>query len=245
MIRKTLIRPCRVDWEDHTGGEYPLLYNCNIYFGCQHDCSYCYSKKMMYWKRPWREAEPVENAVELARKEVKRKKLGRIMFSSMCDPYMPLEKDLELARRVLEILLESKFLVLIMTKSDLVMRDYDIIQKHENVEVGFTITALKRIPHWEPEAPGNTRRIAALKKAHELGIKTFVSMEPTIPGVTQPIKIMEALRRCVDRWIIGSLNYCGVDFNFYRKEAPKWAEYIEKEGLTVKWKRELKPYLRV
>ena len=80
MIRKNLIRPCRVDWEDYTYGKYPLLYNANIYFGCQHDCVYCYSKKMMFWKRPWREAEAVENAVELAEKEVKRKEHGRIMF---------------------------------------------------------------------------------------------------------------------------------------------------------------------
>ena len=55
-------------------------------------------------------------AVELARREVKRKEPGRIMFCSMCDPYQPIERDLKLARRVLEALLNSRFLVLIMTK---------------------------------------------------------------------------------------------------------------------------------
>ncbi len=124
MKRKSLLNRSGVDWGDHTG-RYPILYNANIYYGCQYDCQYCYSRKIYYWKDPWREAEPVENAVELAGKEVKRKEPGRIMFCSMCDPYQPIEGKLRLARRVLEILLDSKFLTLIMTKSDLVTSDYD------------------------------------------------------------------------------------------------------------------------
>jgi len=50
--------------------------------------------------------------------------------------------------------------------------------------VGFTITSLEGIPFWEPYAPGNVKRIEALKKAHRIGIKTFVSIEPWIPDVT-------------------------------------------------------------
>lgn len=195
--RKSLINISKVDWEDHSG-RYPLLYNCNIYFGCQHNCRYCYSRKIYRWKKNWRDAESVGNAVELARKEIKRKKPGRIMFCSMTDPYQPIEADQGLAREVLKVLLDSRFLVLIMTKSDLVTRDFDIIRGHDNVEVGFTITILKNLSEWEPEASGNKRRIEALKKAYNLGIKTFVSMEPTIPGETQPIEIMKALRPWVD-----------------------------------------------
>ncbi len=120
-----------------------------------------------------------------------------------------------------------------------------IAKGYDNVEVGFTITSLNDLPKWEPEAPGNKRRIDALKKAHDLGIKTFVSMEPTIPEETKPIEIMEALSPWVDRWIIGALNYMSVDLNFYRREVPKWAEYVDERGLRVKWKKELKPYFRV
>ena len=243
MKRKSLLNRSGVDWGDHTG-RYLILYNANIYYGCQHDCQYCYSKKIYYWKRPWTDAEPVDNAVELTRREVKHKEQGRIMFCSMCDPYQPIEGQLGLARRVLEILLDSKFLILIMTKSDLVTRDYNIIKGHDNVEVGFTITSLDDLPMWELEAPGNTRRIDALKQAHNMGIKTFVSMEPTIPEETKPIEIMEALDTWVDRWIIGALNYMNVDPGFYRREVPKWATYVNEKGLKVKWKKELMPYLK-
>jgi len=241
MRRKSLINVSKVDWEDHSG-RYPLLYNCNIYYGCQHNCRYCYSRKIYYWKKNWREVEPVENAVELARKEIKRKKPGRIMFCSMTDPYQPIEADLGLTREVLKVLLDSRFLVLIMTKSDLVTRDYDIIQGHDNVEVGFTITSLNNLPEWEPEASGNVRRIEALKKAHSLGIKTFVSLEPTIPDETRPLEIMKALGHLVDRWIIGTLNYMGANRDFYSREVPKWTSYVNEKGLAVKWKKELKPY---
>jgi len=69
-----------------------------------------------------------------------------------------------MARRVLEVLLDSPFRVLIFTKSPLVTRDYDLIHGHRKVEVGFTITSLDDISFWEPYALGNTKRIEALKK---------------------------------------------------------------------------------
>ncbi len=78
MKRKSLLNRSGVDWGDHTG-RYPILYNANIYYGCQHDCQYCYSRKIYYWKRPWTDVEPVDNTVELAKKEVKRKESGRIL----------------------------------------------------------------------------------------------------------------------------------------------------------------------
>jgi len=96
----------------------------------------------------------VENAVELARRDVRSLHPGRIMFCSMTDPYQPIEAETRLARKVLEVLLDSPFHILILTKNPLVTRDYDLIQGHGNVEVGFTITSLEDIPFWEPYAPG-------------------------------------------------------------------------------------------
>jgi DNA repair photolyase len=83
------------------------------------------------------------------------------------------------------------------------------------MEVGFTITSLQDIPFRQPYAPGNTNRIQALKKAHELAIKTFASIEHWIPDVTYPQLIIEKLRDFVDRFIIGSMQYHGVPRAFY------------------------------
>lgn len=182
--------------------------------------------------------------MELASKEVGKLEPGRVMFSSMCDPYQSLEEKTGLSRRLLEVLLESKHLVLIMTKSDLVLRDLDIIREHDNVEVGFTVTSLKDLPEWEPEAPGNTKRIEALNKAHDLGIKTFVSMEPWIPAITRPIEILDKLNAFVDRWVVGTLNYSGTNYSFYKKEMPELMRYVKEKGLSVIWKKELRKYLK-
>jgi len=100
----------------------------------------------------WRDVKTVENAVELARRDTRSLRPGRIMFCSMTDPYQPIEAETRLARKVLEVLLDSPFHVLILTKSPLVTRDYDLIRSHGNVEVGFTITSKEDIPFWEPHA---------------------------------------------------------------------------------------------
>jgi len=151
--RKTLIRSSGVEWTD---------YNANIYQGCAHHCKYCYARLMTKRFEPkpsdWRDVKTVDNAVELARRDIRALHPGRIMFCSMTDPYQPIEAETRLARKVLEVLLDSPFHVLILTKSPLVTKDYDLFRGHRHVEVGFTITFLNDIPFWEPYAPGNTKR---------------------------------------------------------------------------------------
>jgi len=236
--RKTLIRRSGVEWTD---------YNCNIYRGCAHSCRYCYARLMTKRFEPnpfdWRDVKIVENAVELARRDVRALRPGRIMFCSMTDPYQPIEAETELARRVLEVLLDSPFHILILTKSPLVSRDYDLIRGYGNVEVGFTITSLEDIPFWEPYAPGNTKRIEALKKAHEMGIKTFVSIEPWIPDVTHPQAIIEKLRDSVDRFIIGSMQYCDVPRSFYAKSLPDLISWLKENKIDYHLKKELRSCL--
>jgi len=236
--RKTLIRRSGVEWTD---------YNANIYHGCAHNCKYCYARLMTKRFEPepldWRDVKMVENAVELARRDIKALSLGRIMFCSMTDPYQPIEAETRLARRVLEVLLNSQFHVLILTKSPLVTRDYDLIQGLDNVEVGFTITSLEDILFWEPYAPGNTKRIEALKKAHSMGIKTFVSIEPWIPDISNPQSIIEKLRDFVDRFIIGSMQYCDVPRSFYAKSLPALISWLKENKINYYLKRELRSCL--
>ena len=236
--RKTLIRRSGVEWTD---------YNANIYHGCAHNCKYCYARLMTKRFEPnpfdWRDVKMVENAVELARRDIRTLPPGRIMFCSMTDPYQPIEAETELARRVLEVLLDSSFHVLILTKSPLVTRDYDLIRSHGNVEVGFTIMSKEDIPFWEPYAPGNKKRIEALKKAHEKGIRTFVSIEPWIPNVTHPRSIIENLREYVDRWIIGSMQYSDVPRRFYADRLPQLIGWLDENKINYYLKKELESYL--
>jgi len=167
------------------------------------------------------------------------------MFCSMTDPYQPIEPETGLARKVLEVLLDSLFHVLILTKSPLVTKDYDLIRGHGNVEMGFTITSLDDIPFWEPYAPGNTKRIEALKKAHSMGIKTFVSIEPWIPDITYPQSIIEKLRDFVDGFIIGSMQYSDVPRSFYAKNLPALISWLKENKIDYYLKKELRSCLPV
>jgi len=236
--RKTLIRRSGVEWTD---------YNANIYRGCAHNCKYCYARLMTKRFEPepldWRDVKTVENAVELARRDIRALRPGRIMFCSMTDPYQPIEAETRLARKVLEVLLYSPFHVLVLTKSPLVTRDYDVIRGHGNVEVGFTITSLEDIPFWEPYAPGNAKRIEALKKAHEIGVKTFASIEPWIPDIARPQLIIEKLRDFVDRFIVGSMQYHGVPRAFYADRLAPLIAWLDKNRITYYLKKELRSCL--
>ena len=191
----------------------------------------------------WREIRVVKNAVELAKRDVEIQRPGRIMFCSMTDPYQPIEAETELARKVLEVLLNSPFHVLVLTKSPLVTKDYDLIHGHHNVEVGFTITPLDDIPLWEPYAPGNTKRIEALRKAHGMGTKTFASIEPWIPETTHSQSIIEKLKDSVDRFIIGSMQYCDVPRSFYPKNLPALISSLKENKIDYYLKKELRSRL--
>jgi len=244
LLRDSIINRSRVEWKDHTG-RYPILYNCNIYVGCQHDCRYCYARLMTKRFLPsfsWTNVHVVENAVALAQEDVSQPP-GRIMFCSMTDPYQSVEASTRLARRTLEVLVESHHHILILTKSPLVIRDFTLLSDRSNVEVGFTITSLRDLPAWEPYAPGNTKRIEALKHAHDLGVKTFVSVEPWIPDISEPTKIVEALKDVADRFIFGSMNYMAVSRKYYAEELPNLIRFLEENRVNYYVKKELRSCL--
>lgn len=239
--RDSLINRSRVEWDDHTG-RYPILYNCNIYVGCQHECRYCYARIMTKRFLPnlsWPNVHVVEDAVALAQQDISQPP-GRIMFCSMTDPYQPIERTTHLSRRVLEVLLDSRHYVLILTKSPLLIRDFDLLSGRSNVEVGFTITALKDIPSWETNAPGNTERIQALRQAHKQGLKTFLSVEPWIPYISDPIEIVKALKPDVDRFIFGSMQYMGASRKFYAEQLPMLLAYLKENSVKHQIKNELR-----
>ena len=106
----------------------------NPYVGCLHSCVYCYArfiKKFTKHKEPWGEFCDIRiNAPELLKKEVgKIPSNSSIFISSVTDPYQPLEKKYQLTRKILEILAGYNFKVSILTKSNLVLRDLDILKR--------------------------------------------------------------------------------------------------------------------
>jgi len=197
-------------------------YCLNAYTGCQVSCRYCYARLFMPrysgHSEPWGTFVDVKvNAVELLRRQLVRAKRGTVWISSVCDPYQPLEASFQLTRQCLAELAARQFPVNIQTKSALVLRDLDLIEKFEDIEVGMTITTdderLARI--FEPGASPVEARIEALGVLRARGIRTFAFLGPLLPG--SPVRLLEKLEGKVDRILVDRMNYLPTIASFYRK----------------------------
>lgn len=164
--------------------------NMNIYRGCTHGCIYCDSRSRCYnINHDFEDVEIKENALELLEDTLKRKRNKSMIFTgSMSDPYIPIEKDLKLTRGALELVYKYGFGITLLTKSDLILRDLDLIKKiNEKTKcvVQMTLTAstdsLSKLI--EPNVAPVSKRIEALKIFSENNIPTIVWLGPILPFI--------------------------------------------------------------
>ncbi|HEC86796.1 MAG TPA: radical SAM protein, partial [Thermoplasmatales archaeon] len=118
-------------------------------------------------------------------KELKKKRCGTIGISTVTDPYQPIEKKYRLTRLCLEQLIRYDFPIDIQTKSDLVLRDLDLISQLKNVEVGLTIPTLRDEERkmMEPKASSIEKRLRAVRALSDRGIKTYIFFGPAYPTI--------------------------------------------------------------
>ena len=163
----------------------PLKYGLNPYTGCGHSCLYCYITS--YIPDAFN-PRPKEGLLEKVRRDLEKIPRGSVVaLSNSSDPYTPPEARLGLTRKILQILLERGYRVLITTKSPLVLRDLDILQRHrEKVVVQITITTLREdlAAALEPKAPRPSGRLEAVRRLAAAGIPVAVRLDPIIPLLT-------------------------------------------------------------
>lgn len=176
----------------------------NPYVGCPHKCRYCYAefmKRFTNHSEPWGDFLDVKRCGVFPKPERLRGK--HILFSSVTDPYNPFEKRFGVTRQVLEFLAECEDVsVGILTKSDLVLRDMDVLQKIAHVQITFSINSLDNTfcKIFEPYATSPERRKNALKTLHENGFSTGVFQSPTFPELTDFRAILQETRDFVDEF---------------------------------------------
>lgn len=165
-----------------------LKYNLNLYRGCQHQCIYCDSRSSCYQIENFADIQVKVNAVELLAEALPRKRVrGTIGTGSMNDPYMPVERKYQLTQRALQVMTEHQFPVHIITKSNLVLRDLELLKEINNIfaAVSFTITTAddelgKKL---EPGASLVSERFAAMRQLAEAGIPTGITLMPVLPFI--------------------------------------------------------------
>ena len=161
-------------------------YSVNPYVGCTHACKYCYAsfmKRFANHPEPWGAFLDVKYWPEIKNPE---KYAGKELFiSSVTDPYNPQEEKFRRTRALLEQLAGSGVRLSIQTKSDLVLRDMDLIREFPDARVGFSINTLDEDFRADMDrAASIERRLAAMKELHDAGIRTTCFVSPIFPGIT-------------------------------------------------------------
>lgn len=215
-----------------------LDYTINPYIGCEHGCTYCYARFMKRFtghREEWGQFVDVKiNAPSLLQHEIKKKRVGRVWMSGLCDPYQPLEKKYKLTRRCLEILSRHGWPVTIQTKSPLVLRDIELLKNSNGIEVTLSIaTGDENIRQlFEPKSPSLRERIETLEKLRSGSIRTSAMIAPMLPKAED---LVDQLRGRVDCVLIDRMNYHYADW-VYRKYK---LEYAMTEDFFTRKKMEL------
>ena len=179
-------------------------FSVNPYVGCAHACAYCYASFM---KRFTNHPEPWGSFVDVKRwNPIKKpqKYAGKEAFiGSVTDPYQPCEEKYRRTRALLEELAGSGIKISIATKSDLVLRDLDLIKTFPASRVSFSINTLDDGFQREMDrATSIERRLSAMKTLYDAGIETTCFISPIFPAITDPIAIIEAAAdRCNLVWL--------------------------------------------
>lgn len=186
ILTKGYITPCKLPGYD---------YVINPYVGCPHRCIYCYAefmKRFTHHDEPWGTFTDVKIRSTSGKPIDLRDK--NVFLSSVTDCYNPLEEKYRLTRRLLQQLSSSGAKITILTKSDLVLKDLDILQQMPHVEVGFSLNTTRDVfrQEIEPCASSVSARIDALQKLHESGIKTFLHLAPIFPELSDWKSVIEA-----------------------------------------------------
>ena len=184
----------------------------NLYRGCTHGCIYCDSRSEIYnMGHKFEDIEVKKNSLELLKKELIKRPQAMIGTGAMSDPYLPLEKRLEYVRNALKLIDRYGFGFTCITKSDLVLRDLDLLKKindKSKVVIQMTLTTaddrLCRV--LEPNVCSTSRRVEVLNALNEAEIPTVVWLCPILPYINDADdNINSILDYCIESGVRGVL----------------------------------------
>lgn len=229
-------------------GEYAPL-ACNPYRGCGHKCAYCYVPQVLKMPRPEFDAgaEPRPNFLTNLKKDAKKYFLNgsreQVMLSFTTDPYHP--GDNTLTRDVLGVLIDNGLAFCTLTKGgSRALRDIDMFRPKRDA-FASTLTSLDDAfsLKWERGAQLPADRIATLKRFHDAGIFTWVSLEPTL-DTESSLAIIERTHEFVDLYKVGRANYLPMTYTTnWQEYTERIVELVNRLGVKHYIKKDLQPYL--
>lgn len=185
----------------------------NLYRGCSHGCIYCDSRSDCYRiDHDFEDIEVKQNAPALLEDALRRKRKKCVIGTgSMSDPYLPIERELGLMRSCLEIIERYGFGLALLTKSDLVLRDLDLLKKINEkakcvVQMTLTTHDEKLCGILEPGVCTTKRRLETLARVRACGIPTVVWLGPILPFINDTEQnLLGLLNGCAEAGVRGIL----------------------------------------
>ncbi|ABN69496.1 Radical SAM domain protein [Staphylothermus marinus F1] len=218
----------------------PRKYSLHPYTGCSHFCLYCYATSYI-GRKP---SMPKTNFLRNLKHDLPRINKNLVVeMSTSSDPYPPIESWMMLTRKTLELLVQSRVKILITTKSDIVLRDSDLLLKTPSA-VMLTITTINDniAKKLEPGAPPPSKRIRTVKLLSEKNLPVGVRIDPIIPGINDdPLEIKELVEEIADagaRHIVTSTYKARWDnfkrmINAFPELEKYWRKLYIKEGERI------------
>ena len=201
-------------------------YSVNPYVGCTHGCKYCYAsfmKRFTGHTEPWGTFLDVKHwpAIRNPQKYAGQ----RVVIGSVTDGYLPQEEQFGNTRKLLEQLRGSGAEILICTKSDLVVRDIDLLKELGKVTVSWSVKTLDEgFKDDMDNAVSIARRLDAMKRVYDAGIRTVCFISPVFPGITDFEAIFHRVRAQCDLVWLENLNLRGgfkkVILDYIREKRP-------------------------
>ena len=183
----------------------------NLYRGCTHGCIYCDSRSVCYqMDHAFEDIEIKEDsAIILEAQLMKKRQKGMISTGSMCDPYIPLEKQLRITRKSLEVIEKHGFGVTVLTKSATILSDLDILKRINEkartvIQMTLTTADESLCKIIEPYVSTTLERVNALKTFRDNGINCVVWLDPFLPFINDTeTNLRSLLSYCIETGVKG------------------------------------------
>ena len=191
-------------------------YVINPYVGCPHGCKYCYAsfmKRFTGHNEEWGDFLDIK----ICEKKINLEKIKNkdVFLSSVTDCYNPFEEKYKVTRKILEQLVDADCFLGIATKSNLILRDVDLLKKMKHVRVSMSINTLNENFRADMDNASSIKeRLVTLEKLHKQGIYTILFMSPIFPYITEWQEIIEKSKNFVDEYWFENLNLRGA-YKFY------------------------------
>lgn len=246
----------------------------SLYRGCSHGCTYCFVPDSTRTDRDdFMRPRARKNALHLLELDAidmhTTHDPREVLLSFTTDPYQPLDEEMQLTRKAIEIMIQYGIHFTVLTKAGFAaVRDFDLLAAHPDLcRFGTTLTLLgmKDSALWEPTARSPANRIAALIQAKRMGIPTWVSFEPviypeqTLSLILDTLDIVYKKPGIVDEYRIGKFNHVdnpGVEcflesIGYQYPTDEEWRKFVhdakillDEHGCRYVFKKDLQPYLR-